>query len=114
MDIIRRKPIAWLGDSRKSIRDFPALPRQRAGRQLARLQEGFEPFDFRPMPSVGLGVSEIRIQAEGAFRVIYAAKFAEAVYVLHVFQKKARKTPKADIELARGRYRAMLTERNRQ
>jgi phage-related protein len=111
MDIIRRKPIVWIGDSRTAIRDFPGLPRQRAGRELARVQEGLEPTDRKPMPLIGLGVFEIRVRAEGAFRVIYVAKFAEGIYVLHAFQKKAQKTPKAEIELARKRYRAMLNER---
>jgi phage-related protein len=64
------------------------------------------------MPSVGLGVNEIRIR-EGVYRVVYVAKFQEAVYVLHAFQKKARKTPKADIDLARDRYRELLSERQR-
>ena len=63
------------------------------------------------MVSIGLGVFEIRVHLDGAFRVIYVAKFSEAVYVLHAFQKKARKTPKSEIELARKRYRAMLNER---
>lgn len=49
----------------------------------------------------------------GAFRVIYLAKFTEAVYVLHAFQKKARKTAKADIDLARRRFRALIEERKR-
>ncbi len=67
------------------------------------------------MPSIGLGVSEIRVREDsGAFRVIYVAKFAEAIYVIHAFQKKGQKTPKAEIELARKRYRAMLNERKLQ
>ncbi len=111
MDIIRRQPIIWMGDSRKVLREFPDLARQRAGRELARVQEGLEPDDRKPMPSIGLGVFEIRVHVEGAFRVICVAKFAEGIYVLHAFQKKARKTPKAEIELARKRYRAMLNER---
>ena len=111
MDIIRRKPIVWTGDSRTALRDFPGLARQRAGRELARVQEGLEPTDFKPMASVGIGAFEIRVHAEGAFRVIYAAKFAEAIYVFHAFQKKSRKTSKDDIRLARNRYRAMLKER---
>jgi len=111
MDIIRRKPIIWIGDSRKAVREFPDLARQRAGRELARVQEGLEPDDRKPMPSIGLGVFEIRVHIEGAFRVIYVAKFAEGIYVLHAFQKKAQKTPKAEVELARKRYRAMLNER---
>jgi phage-related protein len=63
------------------------------------------------MPSVGLGVNEIRVRLDGAFRLIYVAKFQEAVYVLHAFQKKSRKTAKEDIELARKRFRALVQER---
>ncbi len=63
------------------------------------------------MATVGQSVREIRIRdANGAFRVIYVAKLAEAVYVLHCFQKKAQKTSKADIDLAEARYRALLSE----
>ena len=112
MDIIRRKRIEWIGDSRDAIQGFPDVAKQRTGRELARVQEGLEPTDRKPMPSIGLGVSEIRVREDsGAFRVIYVAKFAEAIYVLHAFQKKGQKTPKAEIELARKRYRAMLNER---
>lgn len=112
MDIIRRKPIAWIGDSREAIRGFPEVAKQRAGRELARVQDGLEPTDRKPIASIGIGVSEIRVREDsGAFRIIYVAKFAEAIYVLHAFQKKARKTPKAEIELARKRYKAMLNER---
>ena len=69
------------------------------------VQVGREPADFKPIPSVGPGAYEIRIREEaGAFRVIYVAKVEHAVYVLHAFQKKTRKTPQADIELAAGRY----------
>ena len=72
----------------------------RAGYQLGRVQAGKEPADWKPMPSVGLGVNEIRVREDsGAFRVIYVAKFEEAVYVLHAFQKKAQKTPKHDMTL---------------
>lgn len=69
--------------------------------------------DFKHMPSVGLGVQEIRVRIGGAFRVIYVAKFAEAIYVLHAFQKKSRQTNKSDIELARQRFKALLQERKR-
>lgn len=63
------------------------------------------------MPTVGQGVREIRIRdAAGAFRIIYIAKFADAVYVLHCFQKKTEKTSKADLELASKRYRDLLKE----
>lgn len=55
------------------------------------------------MPSVGPGVREIRVHIEGEYRVLYLAKFAEAVYVLHAFEKRTRKTRQADIELAKKR-----------
>ncbi len=105
------KRVEWLGDSRERIREFPDAAKHEAGYQLERVQAGKEPADWKPMPSVGLGVNEIRVREGGAFRVIYVAKFPEAVYVLHAFQKKARRTPKADIDLARDRYREMLMER---
>jgi phage-related protein len=70
------------------------------------VQVGRNPDDWKPMSTVGPGVCEIRVRDEsGAFRVIYVAKFKDAVYVLHAFQKKARKTSRADLELARARYR---------
>jgi phage-related protein len=63
------------------------------------------------MNTIGQGVREIRIWDElGTFRVIYVAKFADTVYVLHCFQKKASKTSKADIDLAEKRYRDLLQE----
>ncbi len=66
------------------------------------------------MNTVGRGVQEIRIRDESsAFRVLYVAKFIEAVYVLHCFQKKAQKTSKSDLELAAGRYRDLIKERSR-
>lgn len=105
------KPVAWLGDSLECVREFPDAAKHEAGYQLERVQAGKEPADWKPMPSVGLGVNEIRVREGGAFRVIYVAKFPEAVYVLHAFQKKARKTPKAEIDISRERYRAMVNER---
>jgi phage-related protein len=105
------KQVTWLGNSRESIRDFPGDPRREAGYQLERVQAGKDPEDWKPMPSVGLGVREIRVREGGAYRVIYVARFTEAVYVLHAFQKKADKTPKPDIELARRRFRQLVQER---
>lgn len=75
------------------------------------MQAGEAPVDAKAMPSIGSGVNEIRVRAGGAYRVIYVAKFAEAVYVLHAFQKKSRRTPRIDVELAKQRYRALITER---
>lgn len=107
------KWVIWLGDSLERIREFPAGARREAGYQLERVQAGKEPADWKPMPSIGLGASEIRVRKDGAFRVIYIAKFQEAVYVFHAFQKKSRKTDNADIELARGRFRLLIEERRR-
>lgn len=82
-----------------------------AGHQLDQVQHGRDPDDWKPMPSVGPGVREIRIRdAAGAFRVIYVAKFGSTIYVLHCFQKKTQATRKGDLDLARNRYRDLLTE----
>jgi phage-related protein len=105
------KPIAWVGDSRERLRTFPADAMRDAGYQLELVQAGSSPTDWKPMSTVGIGVNEIRIQAAGAFRVIYVAKFPEAVYVLHAFQKKSRHTSHMDIELARRRFQAVLVTR---
>lgn len=106
-----RKPVTWLADSLDVVRAFPVLARNRIGRQIARVQDGLEPGDWKPMPSVGLGVSEIRVRVERAYRVMYVAKFGESIYVVHAFEKKAQRTPKTDIELARRRFRALVNER---
>lgn len=64
------------------------------------------------MKTIGAGVNEIRIRDDaGAFRILYVAKFAEAVYVLHCFQKKTQQTSKPDIQLAQTRYKDLLKER---
>ena len=73
------------------------------GTQLMLVQQGLDPADWKPIKSIGPGVKEIRIRAGGAYRVIYTANIGNAVYVLHVFQKKTQKTAKADIELAKQR-----------
>jgi phage-related protein len=104
------KPIAFLGGSLDDLRGFPADARREAGYQLDRVQRGLDPDDWRPMPSVGAGVREIRVRERaGAFRVIYVATFADVVYVLHAFQKKTRQTAKRDIDLAASRLREQMT-----
>ena len=105
------KSVVWLGDCLARLRGFAVDAMHDLGYQLERVQDGDEPKDWKPMPSIGVGVSELRVQAGGAFRLIYVARFPEAVYVLHVFQKKSRKTAKLDIELARRRLRTLLAER---
>ena len=93
------------------LRGFPREAMHEAGYQLERVQTGREAKDWKPMPSVGAGVNELRVRMGGAFRVIYVAKFAEAIYVLHVFQKKSQRTARLDIELARSRFKSLLNER---
>ena len=105
------KPVSWVGNSRQAVKGFPETARQRIGRQLARVQDGLEPDSWKPMPSIGIGVSEIRVRENGAYRLIYVANFSEAIYVLHAFEKNTRKTLKTDVDLARARYRALQNER---
>lgn len=107
------KSLRWLGDSRRRISEFSEEARQRAGFELWEVQQGNEPSDWKPMSAVGPGVKEIRIHVEGEYRVLYVAKFEEAVYVLHVFQKKTQRTSKPDIETASDRYRALLQQRRK-
>jgi phage-related protein len=93
------------------LRSFPLTARREAGHQLDQVQNGRQPDDWKPMNSVGQGVMEIRIRDQaGAFRVLYVAKFADAIYVLHCFQKKSGRTSKADVELAARRFRELLKE----
>lgn len=82
-----------------------------AGRELNIVQRGAEPTDWKPMTSLGPGAREIRVHVEGEVRVFYVATFPEAVYVLHVFEKKTRKTSPRDLALGQQRYRLMLQER---
>ncbi|MCP5449768.1 MAG: type II toxin-antitoxin system RelE/ParE family toxin [Candidatus Competibacter phosphatis] len=99
------KPIQFLGDALKRLREFPAEARQDAGHQLYQVQRGEQPDDFKPMPAIGKGVEEIRVWDEtGAYRVIYTARRAEAVYVLHAFQKKTQATSKRDLDIAKARF----------
>ncbi len=106
------KPLRFLGDSLKCLRSFPAEARQDLGYQLDKVQRGEQPSDFKPMSSVGGGVEEIRLRDEtGAYRVIYIARFSEAVFVLHAFQKKTRTTSKHDIDTAKERFAQLVRGR---
>jgi len=103
------KPVRFLGNSLKCLREFPVEARHDAGRQLDLVQRGKQPNDFKAMPSIGRGVEEIRVWDEaGAFRVIYTARLADAVYVLHAFQKKTQVTSKRDIETAKARFAQLM------
>jgi|ERR1700756_1222058 len=100
------KPIKWLGTTRDDIRGQRPAVRDELGQQLLRVQMGLMPNNYKPMSAVGPGAYEIRVQdADGIARLMYVAKFHDTIYVLHVFTKKSRRTPKTDIDLAKKRYR---------
>ena len=107
------KPLAFVGSSREELRAFPVEARLRAGFELDQVQRGLPPIDWKPMTSIGSGVLEIRIHTGVEHRVFYVAKFREAVYVLHAFEKKRQKTSKQNIELGRARLSQLLAQRRR-
>ena len=102
------KPIFWVGSSYKDLLEFPREAKQEAGYQLHRVQNGLEPENWKPFQSIGKGVKEIRIsESNNIYRIIYVAKFADKIYVLHSFQKKTQKTRQADVDIAKARYNAI-------
>jgi phage-related protein len=106
------KRIEFRGRSPAAIRDFPTYVRREAGYQLDRAQHGLDPTDWKPIPTVGKGVREIRIRAEGQFRVIYLTQSPNLVVVLHAFQKKSRKTPKHEVDQARRNFRKAFSDQS--
>jgi len=105
------KPIEFKGTSLSDLRDFPHSAVREVGYQLDKVQNGFPPDDAKPVPTIGVGVFELRVWDEaGTFRLVYVAKFADAVYVLHCFQKKTQQTAKRDIDLAKKRLKDLLKE----
>jgi phage-related protein len=107
------KPIVWIGSSLDDLRTFPEDARRVAGFELRRVQQGLQPTDWKPMAGVGAGVEEMRVHTEQEHRVFYIARFDEGVYVLHAFEKRSRKTPAREIDLARNRLREALATRRR-
>ena len=97
------KAILWLGSSRHDLQAFPPDARRLAGFQLRQTQQGLEPADWKPMSAIGPGVREIRVHTALEHRVCYIAKFAEAIYVLHAFEKRTKKTAQ--------RYQALVAQR---
>ncbi len=108
---MRRKPVRWIGRSLEAVRDFPQEARRQAGTELRAVQDGDQPTDFRPMPDIGAGAMEIRIHRPHEHRVIFVARYEEAVYVLHAFEKKTQRTPQRDIKLARANYAGVQRQR---
>ena len=103
------KPVQFLGDSLKRLREFPEDVRMDTGYQIDKVQHGQQPDDFKPMPSIGKGVEEIRVRDDsGAYRIIYPARLADRVAVLHVFAKKTQATSVRDIDVAKRRFKEAM------
>jgi phage-related protein len=114
--VLREKAVQWMGSAYRDLVRFPDEARREAGYNLGRVQNGLMPLDWKPMESIGPGAYEMRIstdQGDGnvQYRVIYVAKFEEAVYVLHAFDKRSQQTSGHDVDVGRVRYKQMLQQR---
>jgi phage-related protein len=100
--------IVWEGDSKEVLKAFPEAVTENFGFELWQLQQGERPRDYRPLPSIGPGVFELRDQDERTwYRVVYLSRIEDVVYVLHCFEKKSREMPKKDFEKAKQRLKAV-------
>ncbi len=103
-----RKPVRFVGAALADLKDFPKNAMQDVGFQLDKISKGQDPDDFKAIPRVGRGAMELRVwDEEGTFRILYVAKFEDAVYVLHCFKKTAQKISDADIDIAKNRYKSI-------
>lgn len=108
----QEKALRWIGSAYDDLLAFPRDVRRQAGFQLGKIQAGLDPEDWKPFDELGAGTREIRLRdSSGIFRVMYVAKFEEAVYILHCFQKKAQAARKHDKHIAAVRYRAVVNAR---
>lgn len=102
------RPVVWIGTSKKNLLGFPKGAQKLIGDELQLIQFGEMPTNTKPFKGVGSGVFEIAIRyATDAYRAVLAVQLGEKIYVLHSFQKKAKKgiaTPKMDVDLIRQRY----------
>jgi phage-related protein len=104
----RHAAVAWEGDSREILQSFPEDVRENFGFELWQLQQGERPSNYRPLPSIGPGVFELRDQDERAwYRVVYLSRIDDVIYVLHCFEKKSREMPRRDFEKAKQRLKAV-------
>jgi phage-related protein len=100
--------VVWEGDSREVLQAFPEEVRLNLGFHLWQLQQGESPGDYRPLPSIGTGVFELRDQDERAwYRVVYLSRINDVIHVLHCFEKKSRQMPKKEFEKAKQRLKAV-------
>jgi phage-related protein len=102
------KEIEFMGKSLETIREFPDIARRETGQQLDRVQRGLDPVEWKPMPSIGMGVREIIVKQQGQFRTIYVTKFNNVVYVLHAFSKKTQKTRQHDLDIAKNALKEII------
>jgi phage-related protein len=107
------KKVIWLANTRDKIKQFPVDASQSLGKSLLNVQLGLDPVDWKPFNQIGPGTIEIRVHRPNEYRLLYVARFPEAIYVLHVFQKKTKKTSESDIQLARQRYGQLQQERQK-
>jgi len=103
------RPVVWLGNAKKNLREFPEGARKLIGDELQLLQFGGMPRDTKPFKGVGSGVLEIAVRFDkDAYRTVVAVQLGMKLYVLHAFQKKSKRgieTPKRDVELIKQRYK---------
>lgn len=103
-----QRPIVWLGDSKRNLRDFPDGAQKLLGDELQLIQFGGMPKDAKPFKGIGSGVLEIALRyASDAYRVVLALQLGKRIYILHAFQKKSKHgvaTPKREIDLIKQRY----------
>jgi len=102
----------WVGDSKEVLSSFPHEIKGVFGYSLRRLQKGLVPdCDARRMESVGKGVWELKAADQRTwYRVIYLTRIGDALYVLHAFEKSSRKTDQRDLELAKSRFKLVLSQ----
>ncbi len=107
------KKTIWVGNTRKRVREFPDKARRTAGEQIWRVQNGIDPEDWKPMPSIGAGAKEIRIHQPHEHRVVYVASYPEGLYILHAFEKKTQQTPQRELERAKANYAEIQRQREK-
>ena len=103
------KPVQWVGSSKSDLKRFPDAVQDRMGFAIYQAQAGLRHRNAKPLKDFGSGVVEVVARHDGdTFRAVYTVRFETAVYVLHAFQKKARRgiaTPKQELDLVRRRLR---------
>jgi phage-related protein len=113
-----RRPLFWEGSSKRDFKQFPTAIQKDMGVALFIVQLGGTPPSAKPWKGLGPALYEIIDDYRGdTYRAVYTVRIANAVHVLHAFQKKSKsgiKTPKADVDLIERRLKAVLKRHNRQ